>query len=109
LRGIGQLVDEVSPYEVDLDWEEINTFDEIIEVLGYLGQATAKIHSVSDEESEQNLVSTSVEHAIHEAIGGREEDFVQTMVNFGQQYGAIVRNDYRLFVDAFRNHQIMGL
>jgi uncharacterized protein (DUF2252 family) len=109
LHGIGQLVDEVSPYEVDLDWSEINTLDDIREVLGYLGQATAKIHSVSDEDSDQNLVSASVEHAIHEVIAGREDEFVQAMVDFGQQYGEIVRNDYRLFVDAFRNHKIMGL
>lgn len=109
LQGVGQVVDEVSPYEVDLDWENINELDDILEVLGYLGQATAKIHSVSDEDSDQTLVSASAEHAIHECIAGRKDEFVAAMVDFGQQYGAIVRNDHRLFIDAFRNHQIMDL
>jgi hypothetical protein len=31
------------------------------------------------------------------------------MVRFSEQYGAQVRNDHRLFVDAFRNHQFPGL
>jgi hypothetical protein len=54
-------------------------------------------------------VSASAEHAIHECIAGRKDEFVAAMVDFGQQYGAIVRNDHRLFIDAFRNHQIMDL
>ena len=40
---------------------------------------------------------------------GKEDAFVQAMVDFGQGYGAMVRDDYRLFIDAFRNHQIAGV
>jgi len=31
------------------------------------------------------------------------------MVDFGARYSGIVRDDHRLFVDAFRNGQIPGL
>jgi hypothetical protein len=88
LQGVGQVVDEVSPYEVDLDWENINDLDEILEVLGYLGQATAKTHSGSDEDSDQTPVTASAEHAIHERIAGRKDECVAAMIDFGQQYGA---------------------
>jgi hypothetical protein len=31
------------------------------------------------------------------------------MVAFGQDYGQVVLDDYRLFIDAFRNHMMPGL
>lgn len=31
------------------------------------------------------------------------------MVEFGEGYGAIVRKDHDLFIDAFRNRQFPGL
>jgi uncharacterized protein (DUF2252 family) len=109
LNGVGQLVDEVSPYENDLEWDGINALDEILELVTYLGKATAKIHCVSDDDSDQTLVPFSTEQAIHGVIKGREDDFVQMMVRFGEEYGSIVRDDHRLFVDAFRNKRIPGL
>ena len=109
LDGIGQLVAEASPYNIDLDWGDINDLDEILQLLGYLGQAVAKIHCVSDEDSDQTLVPFSTDEAIGEALAGREDEFVKAMVEFGQGYGAVVRDDYQLFVDAFRNRLFPGL
>ncbi len=109
LNDVGHLVDEASPYKEDLEWEAIDKFEDILEVVGYLGQATAKIHCVSDDDSDQNLVPYSTEQAIHATLAGREEEFVQAMVEFSENYGAIVRNDHKLFVDAFRNRLIPGL
>ena len=51
LDGVGYVVSEVSPYEVDLDWSEINEPDEMRSVVDLLGRATAKIHCASDEDS----------------------------------------------------------
>ena len=48
LNGMGQLVAEASPYTADLEWDDINDMDDILQLLGYLGQAVAKIHCVSD-------------------------------------------------------------
>lgn len=109
LNGAGMLVEEVSPYKGDLEWDGINTLDEILELLGYLGRAVAKIHCVSDVDSDQTLVPFKTEEAIHAVLKGHEDKFVEAMVKFGQDYGEIVRDDHRLFVDAFRNHLFAGL
>jgi uncharacterized protein (DUF2252 family) len=78
-------------------------------VLDYLGRATAKIHCVADKDSDPTLVGFQTEDEIIEALGGKEEDFVEEMVEFGTRYAELARDDHRLFVDAFRNGQIPGL
>jgi uncharacterized protein (DUF2252 family) len=109
INGVGHLVDEASPYKEDLNWDSINNFGEILEVLGYLGQAVAKIHCVSDDDSDKTLVPFSTEQAISDLLKGREEKFVESIVSFGEKYGAIAYEDHRLFVDAFRNRRFPGL
>jgi len=109
LDGAGQLVAEVSPYTNDIDWTEVNDVDEIVQLLGYLGRAVAKIHCVSDVDSDQKLIEVSTDEAIAKAIDGREDEFAAEMVKFGQQYGDVARHDHQIFIDAFRNHRIMGL
>ncbi|MDQ6695645.1 MAG: DUF2252 domain-containing protein [Chloroflexota bacterium] len=109
LNDLGQLVAEASPYTSDLDWTDINDRESILELLGYLGQAVAKIHCVSDNDSDLTLVPFSVDEALHEVLLGHENSFADEMLAFGHHYGAVVRKDYELFVDAFRNHQIGGL
>jgi len=106
---VGQLVAEVSPYTADLEWDDINDMDDILPLLSFMGQAVAKIHCVSDVDSDQTLVPFSTDQAIHGVLKGHEDAFVAAMVAFGEGYGEIVRDDYRLFVDAFRNHQIPGV
>ena len=107
--GKGYLVAEASPYTMDLDWSDINHVDDVVQVLTYLGQAVAKIHCVSDEESDQTLVPFSTEAAIGQVIAGRDDEFVEHLVEFGEGYGAVVRDDHTLFVDAFRNQRIADL
>ncbi|MDQ3705854.1 MAG: DUF2252 domain-containing protein [Chloroflexota bacterium] len=109
LDGAGQLVAEASPYVGDLDWTDINDMDDILELLAYLGQAVAKVHCVSDVDSDLTLVPFSTDKALNAVLEGREEEFVNSMVRFSESYGDVVRDDYRYFVDAFRNHQIAGL
>lgn len=108
-EGVGQLVAEVSPYSGDLEWDNINELDDILHLLDFLGRAVAKIHCISDTDSDQTLVPFSTDKAIHGVLSGREDEFVRTMVDFGQGYGELVRDDYRLFIDAFRNHKIPGV
>jgi uncharacterized protein (DUF2252 family) len=109
LYGRGYLVAEASPYTVDLSWDDIDDVDQILQLLTYLGQAVAKIHCVSDEESDQTLVPFSTEEAIASVTAGHEEAFVEHIVAFGRGYGAVVRGDHVLFVDAFRNRRIADL
>lgn len=102
-EGEGRFCTELSPYFSDMDWSDINRFDEIIEVVTYFGQAVAKIHCISDEDSDNELVPFSVEDAIHEVLSEREAEFVNYIADFGERYALQVRQDHQLFVDAFRN------
>jgi uncharacterized protein (DUF2252 family) len=106
LRGKGQVVQELSPYEADLDWDHVSEPDEMLPLVRCLGQATAKIHCVSDAESPEELVDFETEEAIHAVLDG---DFSSELAEFGASYGERVREDHRLFVDAFRNGEIPGL
>jgi uncharacterized protein (DUF2252 family) len=109
LRGVGQVVKEVSPYEADIDWDVVSDLDEILDLLEHLGQATAKVHCVSDAGSEQELVDFQTEEAIMAVADGREDEFASDLVEFGRAYGELARDDHRLFVDAFRNGRIPGV
>ena len=109
LGGTGQVVRELSPYEVDLDWDALGERDEILSLLGDLGRATAKVHCVSDAGSDQTLVEFQTEEAIVEAVGDEADEFAADLIAFGTTYSEITRNDHRLFVDAFRNGAIPGL
>ncbi|MGH3741553.1 MAG: DUF2252 domain-containing protein [Micromonosporaceae bacterium] len=107
--GVGFLAHELSPYEVDLDWSDLVEFDDIRQVVRDLGRATAKMHCVSDADSAQSLVTFQTEQAISEVVGSRTEEFVDDLVTFAHQYAAVVRDDHRLFVDAFRSGKIPGI
>jgi uncharacterized protein (DUF2252 family) len=109
LRGTGQVVKEVSPYEADIDWDQVADLDEMLSLLEYLGEATAKVHCVSDAGSEQTLVDFQTEQAILAVADGREDDFAADLVGFGRAYGDLARDDHRRFVDAFRNGRIPGV
>ncbi len=102
LGGVGYVVSEVSPYEVDLDWENITEPNEMAAVVDLLGRATAKVHCASDEDSDQDLVSFQVEEAIVASLKNRRRDFTDHIVEFGLSYAERVRRDHALFVDAFR-------
>ena len=103
LDGTGYVVAEVSPYEVDLDWENITEPEDMAAVVDLLGRATAKVHCASDEDSDQDLVEFQVEAAIVASLDGRRDDFVDHVVDFGLSYAETVRRDHALFVDAFRS------
>jgi len=110
LAGTGFVVSEFSPYVADLDWSALSEPEEMALVLEQLGQATAKVHCVSDEDmTETPLVEFQTEDAIGEVIDGRVDDFVADMVAFGLEHATRVRADHALFVDAFRNAQIPGI
>ncbi|GIH91835.1 DUF2252 domain-containing protein [Planobispora siamensis] len=109
LHGVGQLVAEVSPYSADLDWGDVNEPEELASVVGDLGTAVARMHSVADDESSHDLVDFSTEDAIVSVIDGDEKGFTAMLVDFAHAYGAQARTDHQLFVDLFRNGRLPGL
>ncbi|MBT2366578.1 DUF2252 domain-containing protein [Streptomyces sp. ISL-10] len=109
LDGSGQLVAEVSPYAVDLDWSDIDDPAQIAAVVADLGRATATMHAAADDESGHSLVPFSTERAIDAAIAADEDGFGELLVDFAHGYGARARADHQIFVDLFRNGRIPGL
>ncbi len=106
LDGVGYVVSEVSPYEIDLDWTVLVEPDAIEQVVGMLGRATAKIHCASDEDSDQDLVDFQVEEAIAASVDGKRDEFVDWLVEFGASYADRVRDDHARFVAAFREGEV---
>jgi uncharacterized protein (DUF2252 family) len=109
IGGVGFVVAELSPYEVDLDWEDLTEPEEIRPVLAQLGRATAKLHCVGDADSDHTLVPFQTEEAITTMIGGRREEFIADVVDFAHGYAQRTREDHRLFVEAFRAGRIPGI
>jgi uncharacterized protein (DUF2252 family) len=109
INGVGFVVQELSPYELDLDWEDLTEPEEIAPVLAQLGRATAKVHCVGDADSDHTLVPFQTEEAITEMVGGRREEFVDDLVDFAHSYARRTQEDHRLFVDAFRAGRIPGI
>lgn len=103
---MGYVVSEVSPFEVNLEWDDLTDPEEMAEVVDYLGRATAKIHSAADEDSEHDLVEFQVEVEIVASVQGRRREFVSWLQDFGVRYAETVRRDHALFVDAFREGRI---
>jgi uncharacterized protein (DUF2252 family) len=102
IDGVGYVVVDLSPYEADLDWSEITEPDELGPVVADLGRATAKIHCISDSDSDEGLVEFSTEEAIAAVLEGEQDAFVEDIIDFGIDYALCARRDHELFVDAFR-------
>ncbi|GAB6985468.1 DUF2252 domain-containing protein [Nocardioides pyridinolyticus] len=106
IGGVGYVVAELSPYEVDLDWSGLTEPDDIAAVVDQLGRATAKIHCASDEDSDQDLVDFQVEDAIAACVERRRREFTAWVTDFGISYAEHVRADHTAFVEAFRAGRI---
>src|SRR5215218_7846610 len=109
IGGVGFVVAELSPYELDLDWEDLTEPEEIGPVMAQLGMATAKLHCVGDADSDHSLVPFQTEEAITAMVGGRREEFVADLVDFAHDYARKTQEDHRRFVDAFRAGEIPGI
>jgi uncharacterized protein (DUF2252 family) len=109
IGGVGFLVAELSPYELDLDWEDLTEPDEIAPVMVQLGRATAKLHCVGDADSDHSLVPFQMEEAITAMVADRREEFIDDLIGFAHDYARRTQEDHRLFVDAFRAGAIPGI
>ncbi|WP_324276070.1 DUF2252 domain-containing protein [Blastococcus brunescens] len=109
IRGTGFVVAELSPYELDLEWDDLTEPADIRPVLEQLGRATAKLHCVGDADSDHTLVPFQTEEAIVAMLAGRRQEFVDDLVEFAHSYARRTQDDFRLFVDAFRAGEIPGI
>ncbi|UJR10400.1 hypothetical protein I4U23_014603 [Adineta vaga] len=119
LNSIPCMVDSITAHSLDLDWTNINDLNDVLEVVQFLGLATAKIHCVADSDCVDTpkdiaclpfaIIPREIEKTIQAALQGQVDEFMNDMVEFGMIYGELVRRDHHLFFEAFRNHQIPGL
>ncbi|HET8755351.1 MAG TPA: DUF2252 domain-containing protein [Solirubrobacteraceae bacterium] len=105
IDGVGFVVADLSPYEADLEWSDITEPEEIAPVVADLGRATAKIHCISDSDSDEGLVDFSTEEAIATVLEGEHDAFVEDVTDFAIAYAERARRDHALFVEAFRGGQ----
>jgi uncharacterized protein (DUF2252 family) len=82
IGGTGFVVSELSPYEADLEWDDLTEPDQMRPVLHALGQATAKVHCVADADSDQTLVDFQTEDAIIKVVGDRDDELVDDILTF---------------------------
>ena len=109
LDGVGYVVAEDSPYEADLDWGDITEPDEIGPVLEQLGRATAKVHCVSDKDSERRRWSTSRPRRRSSKRRRRRGRFrPATWSTSPTPTASGPAGDHELFVDAFRTRADTG-
>jgi uncharacterized protein (DUF2252 family) len=99
----GFVVSEYSPYVTDLDWGGTDEPKQMEDLVSQLGQATAKIHCVADDDSEHDLVDVSVEEVVAECIGDDVDGLIRDCTDFAHRYAEQARRDHQLFVDAFRS------
>lgn len=109
LDGAGYVVAEFSPYEQDLAWDDLTEPDDMVELVGQLGRATAKVHCVADADADAELVSGQVEDLVAEATAGRRDELVADLQRYAHAYAARTRADHALFVDAFRAGAFSGV
>lgn len=109
MRGVSYVVSELSPYKRDLSWDDLTEPEQMSPVLEALGQATAKIHCSTDEDSDHDLVPFRTETAILAAVDRSRDEFIEDIIGFGEAYADTVREDHALFVDAFREGLITAV
>ena len=110
LDGVGYVVAEVSPYEFDLDWGEINEPDEMASVVRTCSAAPPRRCTAPPTRTATRTWSTSRPRTRSpRVLEGRRKEFVADLTDFALDYAAQVREDHALFVDAFREGRIGGL
>ena len=93
LDGVGFVVSEVSPYEADLDWTELTEPDEIDPVVDVArpGHGQGALRRATPTPTSR-LVEFQTEDAVSHAVGGREDEFVDWVVDFAHSYAAQARD-----------------
>lgn len=109
IDGTGFVVSELSPYETDLEWDDLTEPDEITELVTDLGKATAKMHCVADADAEGLAVAEQVEDLVLERVDGHVDELVSWVQDFAREYAELTRADHARFVDAFRHGAFGGV
>lgn len=64
---------ELSPHGKNVNLNELGSSKEFLSVLRQMGQATAKIHAISDRDADASLIPYSADREIANVLVGKEE------------------------------------
>jgi uncharacterized protein (DUF2252 family) len=109
LDGLGYVVRELQPWEVDLDWDDVGEPDEVARLVEDLGRATAKVHCVSDADAESIIVKGHVEDLVMDRVGDEVDELVDWVRDEAELIAERTRADHAMFVDAFRGGAFGGV
>ncbi|GAX89073.1 DUF2252 domain-containing protein [Effusibacillus lacus] len=90
-------VRERSPYKKRLKLESIERMEDLVTVLGYMGQITAKLHARADADIENGVLSYHSEQEILSAMGEDLDAFCATISQWALSYANQVEQDFELF------------
>ena len=105
LEGVGFVVSEVSPYEVDLDWGNINEPDDMAAVVD-AGPGHRQDPLRLRRGQRPGPGRLPGRGGDRRGAGRPTKEFASYVEDFGVDYAVTVRNDHALFVDAFREGRI---
>ncbi|CAF3847247.1 unnamed protein product [Rotaria magnacalcarata] len=110
-------VNDVAAHSQNLDWTNINDFEDICQTAEYLGKAMAKIHCIDDVDSndkgknEQEYTDlipfgTIPRHSqitIRDAIDGNDEEFIKDIVLFAM-FDTVMSGAQFFIFDSFHHY-----
>ena len=108
LRGVGQVVTEVSPYEEDLDWDDVTEPEETAPLL-YSPAGQPRRSTASRRRRRPGTGRVPGRGGGRRGVDGHVEAFAAALAEFGASYGPVARDDHLRFVDAFRAGEIPGV
>ncbi|MBH1957280.1 MAG: DUF2252 domain-containing protein [Burkholderiales bacterium] len=100
MSGKAFFIREKSAFAQDFDYTLLTSYGKWSTAVSYFGKALAKNHALSDKDYDPNLIGSSVDKAVSDAVTGYTSAFKDEVMNFARDYAAQVELDWQEFVKA---------
>lgn len=100
MSGKAFFLREKSAFAEDFDYTLLTSYGKWSTAVDYFGKALAKNHALSDKDYDPNLISSSVDKAVSDAVTGYTSAFKDEVMYFAKDYAAQVELDWQEFVKA---------
>lgn len=98
-------VRERSPYKKRLKLENIESTDDMKQVVALMGRLTAKMHARADADVAAGILSYHSEHEIARVMGPDRDAFCHHITQWSAAYADQVEADYELFLEWIGSQQ----
>ncbi|MDP4096279.1 DUF2252 domain-containing protein [Paenibacillus sp. P96] len=92
-------VRERSPYKKRLKLENIQSMDDMKQIVALMGRLTAKMHARADADVDAGILTYHSEHEIVKAMGPDRDTFCRHISQWSAAYADQVETDYALFLE----------